>query len=228
MSKGKFIVLDGLDGSGKGTQSKRLVDRLKDEGHKIELADFPQYGKWSAQFVEHYLRGEFGSSTEVTARQASYFYALDRYEASFQIRAWLDSGTMVLSNRYVSANKGHQVGKLATEEEMKETIDWINNLEYGELNIPVPDLTIFLHMSPEIGNKLVGDKGEREYLKGKSHDIHEADIEHLRNAERAYLFCLDNDPVDNWKRIVCYEKDQPRTREAIHEDVYALVKDLIN
>jgi len=218
--KGKFVVLDGTDGSGKATQVKLLANRLRQEGYKVEIADFPQYGNWSSQFVERYLRGEFGQAKEVKAKQASLFYALDRYAASFQIRKWLDEGTIVISNRYTSANKGHQLGKLKSDEERQVFLDWINDLEYNTLGIPVPDLTLFVHMTPEIGQKLVDKKAEREYTQGEKRDIHEADINHLRDAEKAYFFCLDNDQKENWKRIVCFEDDKPKTIESIHGEIY--------
>lgn len=228
MYPGKFIVIDGLDGSGKKTQADLLLERLRKDGYQVEMVDFPQYDSWSSEFVQRYLRGEFGTSKEVNPKQASYFYALDRFAASFQVKKWLQEGKIVISNRYVSANKGHQVGKVYTDEKKKEILDWINGMEYGDLGIPIPNLTLFLHMTPEIGQKLVNMKSQREYLQGKKMDIHEADINHLKDAEKAYIFCLDNDPVENWKRIVCYEANEPRTIPAIHEDVYREVISLIN
>ncbi|MBU4493296.1 MAG: thymidylate kinase, partial [Nanoarchaeota archaeon] len=106
--KGKFIVIAGTDGSGKATQIKILVKRLKDKGYEVEIADFPQYGKKSAALVEEYLNGKFGLAEEVGPYRASIFYACDRYAASFKIKEWLDEGKIVVSNRYVSANVGHQ------------------------------------------------------------------------------------------------------------------------
>ncbi len=222
--RGKFIVLDGTDGSGKGTQVNLLCARLRKEGYQVEIADFPQYGNWSSQFVERYLRGEFGGAKEVKAKQASLFYALDRYAASFQIRQWLEEGKIVLANRYTSANKGHQLGKLNTDEERQKFLDWINEIEYSVLNIPIPDLTLFIHMSPEIGQKLVDMKEAREYTQGEKRDIHEADIGHLQDAEKAYFYCLNNDSIENWKKVICFEGDQPKTIDSIHEEIYEEIK----
>ncbi len=220
---GKFIVIDGTDGAGKSTQTTLLVDRLKSEGCKVEMADFPQYGNWSAQFVERYLRGEFGSLGEIGAKKGSLFYALDRYAASFRIRDCLKQGTHVVSNRYVSANKGHQLGKLDDDTEKMSFLNWLNDLEYTILGIPIPDLTLLLHMTPEIGQTLVDQKGARAYVGGKKRDIHEADVSHLKRAEQAYLFCVERDQSENWQKIVCFENDKPREIAAIHEDVYTLV-----
>ncbi len=223
VNDGKFIVIDGTDGAGKKTQATLLVERLKSEGHKVEMADFPQYGNWSAQFVERYLRGEFGELSEIGAKKGSLFYALDRYAASFQIRDWLKQGTDVVSNRYVSANKGHQLGKLDDDGEKKSFLNWLNELEYSILGIPVPDLTLLLHMTPEIGQTLVDKKEARAYVGGKKKDIHEADVNHLKRAEQAYLFCLEHDQSENWQKVVCFEGDRPREIAVIHEDVYRIV-----
>ena len=225
--KGRFIVLDGTDGSGKGTQVNLLVSKLKQEGYQVEIADFPQYGTWSSQFVERYLRGEFGTAKEVQAKQASLFYALDRYAASFQIRKWLEEGKIVIANRYTSANKGHQLGKLSSDEEKKVFLDWINELEYQILRIPVPDLTLFVHMKPEIGQKLVDQKEDREYTQGEKRDIHEADLTHLQDAEKAYFYCLNKDSVENWKKITCFEGTEPKTIELIHQTIFEIVKNNI-
>ena len=226
-TKGKFIVIDGLDGSGKGTQTNLLVQRLRQEGYAVEMADFPQYGNWSAQFVERYLQGEFGSLNEISAKKASLFYALDRYAASFQIRKWLEEGKIVIANRYVSSNKGHQLGKIKDQQEMKPFLDWINEMEYAILGLPVPDLTLFLHMAPEIGQRLVDQKKERAYTQGKKRDLHEADINHLQNAERAYLFCLEHDRSENWQRMVCFSDKNPRSVEEIHQNIYQKIMKII-
>ncbi|MBT4935870.1 hypothetical protein HOL21_01685 [Candidatus Woesearchaeota archaeon] len=222
MKRGMFIVIDGLDGSGKGVQTTKLVERLQQEQYPVEMADFPQYDNWSAVFVQQYLNGAFGSASEVSAKKASLFYALDRFAAGSKIQQWLDEGKVVISNRYVSANKGHQLGKITDETEMGEFLSWLNEIEYSTLEIPIPDMTLFLHMSPEIGQRLVDKKGERSYTDRKR-DIHEEDLDHLQNAERAYLFCLDNDPVENWQRIVCFEGNEPRTIDDIHAEVYQKV-----
>lgn len=224
---GKLIVIEGTDGAGKATQAKLLIDRLRDEGYSVETVDFPQYTQKSAHFVERYLRGEFGPAEEVGAKRASLFFALDRYDASFRMWDWLKEGKIIISNRYVSANKGHQLGKISEPTEMKKFLGWINELEYDILKIPRPDLTLFLHMPPEIGQQLVDKKDDRSYLQGKKRDIHEADISHLRNAERAYLFCLENDSTEKWDRIICHDQDQPKPIPVIHEEVYRRVKTIL-
>ena len=175
-------------------------------------------------FVQRYLRGEFGSSEKVKPKQASLFYALDRYAAKDRIGQWLQEGHIVISNRYVSANKGHQLGKVQGDKARQEFLDWINEIEYGLLEIPKPDVTILLHVPAEFAQQLVDQKDSREYLHGKKRDIHEDDLHHLKNAEQAYLFCLEHDTEENWKKIICWEGKQLKSREAVHEEIYVLVK----
>ncbi len=124
---GKFIVIDGTDGSGKGTQTEILVNRLRNLGHDVAMADFPQYGQVSAGLVEEYLNGNYGKAEEVGPYRASIFYACDRYDASFKIRKWLEEGKIVISNRYVTANMGHQGGKISSQKRRKNILTGYTN-----------------------------------------------------------------------------------------------------
>lgn len=166
MKKGKFIVIDGTDGSGKATQMKLLVKELRKKGYKVEVFDFPQYGKKSAGLVEEYLNGKYGSAQDVGPYRGSIFYACDRYAASFKIRKFLEEGKIVISNRYVTANMGHQGGKIKNPKERKRYFNWLYDLEYRIFEIPKPDLNIILHVDAAIAQKLVDNKGVRNYIKG--------------------------------------------------------------
>lgn len=221
MKKGKFIVIEGTDGSGKGTQVALLVESLKAQDVPVEVADFPQYGSFSGAFVAKYLRGEYGTANEVGPYRGSIFYAVDRYDKSFDIRRWLGEGKIVVSNRYVSANMGHQTGKIVGKKKRDEFLAWLENLEYKIFNIPKPDLTILLYMPPEIGQKLVDQKAKREYTKGKKRDIHEADLDHLKKASQAYLYVAKK---YDWKVIKCVENGVILSREEIHKKILDLVK----
>ncbi|MBU6390482.1 thymidylate kinase [Patescibacteria group bacterium] len=187
MRKGRLIVIEGTDGSGKATQTKFLAERFRKSGIPFELADFPQYGKPTGYFAEKYLRGEYGTAEEVGPYRGSILYAVDRYDKSFDIRRWLSEGKIVVANRYVSANMGHQAGKIKNKREREKFIKWLIDLEYGIFNIPKPDITILLHVPPAVGQKFVDQKGERAYTKGRKRDIHEEDIAHLEQAAEAYL-----------------------------------------
>lgn len=226
--KGKFIVIDGIDGSGKATQAELLKNKLIEMGNLVELADFPQYGDKSASLVEMYLNGNFGTADEVGPYRGSIFYAVDRYAASFKIKEWLAEGKFVISNRYVSANKGHQTSKIRTLEERRKFIDWLNQLEYELFDIPIPDLTIFLHVPSDIGYALVLKKMERKYIKGKKQDIHEADKKHLKHAEKAYLELIEGgDPYENWIKIACSENDKILPVNIIAERIFDVVSDKV-
>lgn len=219
--KGKFVVIDGTDGSGKATQTQLLIETLKTEGYQVEMADFPQYGQKSAGLVEDYLNGKYG---QVSPQAASIFYAVDRFDASFKIKEWLDAGKVVVANRYVTANAGHQGGKIADDIDRMKFFRWLDNLEYGIFNIPKPDLNIILHMPAEMAQKLVDQKSAsaREYVGGKKRDLHEADLNHLQNAEKVYMEIAKLFP--NTKLVECVQEEQLLTKEEVHNKVWALVR----
>lgn len=221
--KSQFIVIDGTDGSGKGTQITRLAERLKAEGQDALMVDFPRYGNPSAFFVERYLRGEYGSGEDVGAYRASLFYALDRYDASAEIRSALEQGRIVISNRYTSANKGHQMCKIKDPEERQRYLAWVNDLEYRLLGVPKPDMTFLLHVPADVGFELIAKKDERAYLKGKVRDIHEEDREHLHAAEQSYLSLVETDSTENWKLIRGMDGDRLKTIEEVHEEIWQAI-----
>ncbi len=223
--KGKLIVIDGTDGSGKATQTKLLVERLKKEGYSVEVVDFPRYGQKSAALVEEHLNGKFGSADEVGPYIASIFYACDRYAASFKMREWIDDGKIIISNRYVSANVGHQGGKIKDLKERNKYLDWLFDLEFNIFGIPKPDKNILLYMPPEIGQKLVDQKDLREYIeKNKKRDIYEENLNHLKNAADAYIYAAKK---YGWDKIDCAPNGELRTREDISEEVWEKVMKLI-
>lgn len=221
MPQGKLIVIDGTDGSGKTVQANRLIERLRAEGRTAQPLDFPQYGKPSAYFVEKYLKGDYGGVNEVGPKVASVFFALDRYDAAQRIRQLLAEGTILVSNRYVSANKGHQTGKIADPDEQVEFLDWLNAFEYGLMGVPRPDLTLLLHVTAEIGFELSHSRD------GDKQDIHQKDLNHLKAAEQAYLRLPQIDKAENWQVIECVERGKLLPIETIHERIWRSVSDLI-
>ncbi len=218
--KGKFIIIDGTDGSGKTTQLKLLEEKLKKENYNIETIDFPQYNTKSAGLVEEYLEGKYGSPEEVGPYRASIFYACDRYDASFKIKKWLSEGKIVLANRYVASNMGHQGGKIENKEERKKYFEWNYNLEYNIFKIPKPDLSIILHVKSEVSQKLSLQRN-REDWKGKTKDIHEEDLNHLKKAELVYLEISKMFP--EFILIECSSQDEILTRKEIHKLVWSEV-----
>ncbi len=219
---GKFIVFEGIDGSGKSTQSRLLKNHVEKEGYIVTATDFPQYGKKSAGLVEEYLAGKYGQSRDVTPYQASIFYACDRFDASFKIRRWLREGKIIVSDRYIGSNVGHQGGKMKNKSEWKKYLNWLFELEYGLFNIPKPDITIILKSIPEKSQSLTGDEQkikERKHLEGKSKDIHEKDLSHLADAERSYMDWAQEFPEKKCL-IECYKDGELLSPEVIHEKVW--------
>jgi dTMP kinase len=224
--KGKFIVLDGTDGSGKATQTEILAARLRTSGCEVEVADFPQYGNKSAGLVEEYLNGQYGEADAAGPYRASIFYAVDRYAASFKIKKWLDAGKIVISNRYVTANMAHQGGKIKDDSQRKKYFSWLYKLEYKLFKIPQPDLNIILHVPAEIAQKLVDQKESRAYIGGAKRDIHEADLNHLKNAEKVYLEIAES--FFGFTLIECARSGQIMPREEISDLIWGKVKPMVN
>lgn len=219
MSKGKLIVIDGTDGSGKQTQTKRLIERLQAEGHPVQTLAFPQYGQKSAALVEEYLAGKFGSAQEVGPKAASIFYAADRYAASRQIREWLEAGQHVVLDRYVSANMGHQGGKIADPEERVAFFRWNDELEHGIFGIPRPDLTLILHCPYEIAHELTRQRD------GDDQDIHQADADHLKQAEATYLAMAEM--FAEMRLVSCCPSGQLLPVEEIHSSIWTIIEPML-
>jgi len=225
MPRGKFIVIEGTDGSGKTEQFNRLLLRLP-EGFAFKTLDFPQYDEPSSYFVREYLNGNYGAleDEEIGPRLASMFYSLDRFDASEKkLKKWLTDGTTVIANRYVGSNMGHQGGKIGNEKKRKDFFDWLYNLEYTICGIPRPDLNIVLHMPAEIAQELVDKKSERNYIGGKKRDLHEANLEHLRHAENIYLEIAKLFP-ENFTVVECAPGGKLLSIEEIHEHVWAIAR----
>ena len=220
MVKGKLIVIDGTDGSGKGTQTEKLVERLKSEGHSVFMLDFPQYGERSATMVEDYLNGKFGTAEEVGPYRASIFYACDRFAAAAEAKKRIEAGEICICNRYVSANMGHQAGKISDDAEKDKFLDWLKDLEFNIFGIPEPDCQILLYADPVVAQTLVDKKGHRDYVGGEKRDIHEDDIDHLKNASEAFLYCAKK---FDWNVVECTPGDKMRSIEDIHQEVYGIV-----
>ncbi len=221
---GKFIVIDGTDGSGKATQTELLAQRLKRFGLEVETADFPQYNTKSAGLVEEYLSGKYGSAEAVGPYRSSIFYACDRFDASFLIKKWLAQGKIVISNRYVTANMGHQGAKIKNALERKVFFNWLYELEYEIFEIPEPDLNIILRVRAEIAQTLAKQR-RREDWAGKQRDLHEENLSHLKNAETAYQEIARSFP--NMFLIDCVQNNKLLARETINELIWQRIKKLV-
>lgn len=212
-----FIAIEGTDCSGKATQTKLLKERFMAEGQPTETFAFPRYGKPACVLVEKYLHGEYGTAVEVGPFAGSMFYAADRYDASFDIRKNLEAGTNVICDRFTSSNMGHQAGKIDDLTERDSYLEWLDNLEFKLLNIPRPDKIVFLYVHPEISQKLMAERADKDYLKGKKKDMHEADMDHLMKASNAFLYVAKK---YNWIVIDCAPEGELLSIDTIHEMVW--------
>ena len=224
----KFIVIDGTDGSGKGTQISLLEAELKACGYSVLLVDFPQYGEKSCTLVEEYLNGVYGSASEVNAYQASVFYAVDRFAAKFKMQEHLAQGGVILANRYVSSNQIHQSGKMKDAQQLQDFLTWLDHFEFTLMGIPRPDRVFFLDVPPHISDRLVEDKGVRSYIRGgKSKDIHEEDEQHIMDAYTRACELVDR--YEEWSRLDCLdEQGALRSIESIAQELATEVKRILH
>lgn len=226
---GKFIVIDGIDGSGKGTQTTLLVKKLKKLGVPVKTIDFPQYyNNFFGELLGEYLAGEYGDFTQVDPRVASVLYAADRFESSKQIKAWLDAGYNVIADRYVSANQIHQGGKIADPKERKEFMNWLAKMEYQIFQIPKPSLVIYLDVPFEVSKEWLKQKIakiKKKYLKGRQ-DVAEENLTYLKNSRQSALMLVEENK--NWRKIECCQGMTCLPVEAVHERVFAIAQEHLN
>jgi dTMP kinase len=225
-STGKFIVIEGTDGSGKGTHTQLLVDWLKQQNKPVVKYEFPRHGQASAYFVDQYLSGAYGDLNEVSAQQGSLFYAMDRFEASLDIRKSRDGGSIIIADRYVGSNMAHQGGKIDSEIKRLEYYKWNDQLEYDILGIPRPDLNIVLRMPPAQAQAFVDQKTQRSYIATGNRDIHEDNLDHLERADKTYDEICKLFP-DTFVQIECVAGGQVRPLKQIQADIQSLVHELI-
>lgn len=226
--KGKLIVIDGSDGSGKTTQVKLLVERLKKEKFKVEMVDFPEYNNnFFGAFVGKCLSEEEYNWLHIHPKIASTIYAADRFESKTEIEKWLAQGRIVIANRYVSANQIHQGGKIKNAKKRAEFMNWLAEMEYGVFKIPKPDVVFYLHLPVKDSLRLIEERNKtqtRAYLKSKK-DVHEGDIDFLKNSRTSALWLAKREK--NWIKIDCSDAKRIFSREEIAEEVYKNVKQIL-
>lgn len=222
---GTFLVIEGTDGSGKGTQFKLLVERLGKEGYDVATFDFPQYDEPSSYFVKEYLNGKYGTAEEVGPYTGSLFYALDRYQAAFEIRRALAENKVVVANRFTGSNMAHQGTKFRHSEQRRGYFIWLDNLEFQMLGIPRPDKSFVLRVPASIAQSLVDQKEARSYT-DKKRDLHEADIQHLERSVEVYDDLCKLFPKD-FTRIDCVRGDKLMDIESVHQHLWKTIEPLL-
>ncbi len=216
---GRIIVIEGLDASGKDTQSRMLKERLEKEGYETYKLDLPYYNDPSSTLVKMYLGGELGEKpSDVNAYAASTFYAVDRY-ASFK-KHWqkeYESDKIIIANRYTTSNASHQMTKLP-KSEWDKYLQWLFSFEYNQMEIPEPATVIFLNMPVDISQKLLMKRYEGD---GNKKDVHERDVEYLRACHEAAAYASKK---LGWNVVLCGENGEPFSFESISDKIYDIVK----
>ena len=208
-------MIEGLDGSGKGTQAELLTERLRQQGEAVRKVSFPDYASDSSALVKMYLSGQFGTDpADVNAYAASAFYAVDRF-ASFK-RDWgkfYADGGIIVADRYTTSNAVHQCSKLPREQ-WDGFLAWLFDFEYRLLGIPTPDAVIYLNVDPAVSQRLMTGRYRGDESKK---DIHEGNLSYLQRSREAAAYCSRK---LGWREIACCENGEMRSISAIGEEIF--------
>jgi dTMP kinase len=221
--KGKLVVIDGTDGSGKGTQTELLLKYLDEHKKKNKYIDFPRYyTSFHGRMVGRYLKGEFGSLQSASPYLTSLFYALDRLTARDEIIDWLEEGNTVVANRYTTSSMAFQTARVEKDKQ-EEFVKWLYDMEYKEHKLPKEDVVLFLYVPVEISQKLLEQKNKRDYMGGKQKDINEADAKYQKDVLKLYLDLAKKHP--HWEVIKCVDaKGKLLAIPKVHAKVIAALK----
>lgn len=214
----RLIVIEGLDGSGKSTQTEILKSELEEAGTELRQIKLPDYENPSSSLVRMYLAGDFGTKPDdVNAYAASSFYAVDRF-ANYTVK-WkkdYEGGKLILADRYTTSNASHQMTKLE-KSEWDHYLEWLSDFEYVKMGIPKPSLVVFLDMPVEVSQKLMTGRYSGDETKK---DVHEADVEYLKACREAGLYAAEK---LGWQVVKCYDGDEPRPIDDIAADIRFIV-----
>lgn len=222
--KGKLVVIDGTDGSGKGTQTELLLKYLDQHEIPNKYIDFPRYyTSFHGKMVGRYLAGEFGSLESASPYLSSLFYAMDRLTARDEIVDWLEEGNTVIANRYTTSSMAFQTARVEKDKQ-EEFLRWLYSMEYKEHKLPKEDLVIFLYVPVEMSQKLIEKKEKREYTKGKKKDVYEANVEYQKNVLKLYMELAKR--YKHWEVIECVDaKGKLLSIEAVHKKIMKTLKE---
>ncbi len=220
MKKGKFIVVDGNDGSGKATQVKELVKNLRKNKIKVKTIDFPRYyNNFFGKFIGECLVGENGNFLKLNPKVASVLYAADRFESATQIKKWLESGFNVIADRYVSSNQIHQGGKITDNKKRKEFLSWLEKMEFEVFKLPRPNMIIYLDVPVKITQELLAkddNQKKKKYQNGKK-DVVENNLRYLEKSRVSAIKMIKEN--NHWTTINCVKDEKLREIKDISEEI---------
>lgn len=220
---GKLIVIDGGNGSGKTTQTKLLIDYLKQNKIQVRSVDFPQYySSFHGKTVAKFLRGEFGTLDQVSPYLSSLAFAVDRASIKREMDDFLAKGGYIVANRYATSSLAHQSAKFSDSTKQNEFLDWLYDLEYKVHKIPKENVVIYLYVPVDFGKKLTLKKGKRAYLKGQNEDIEENDHAYRIKTEKMYLQLAKQ--YKHWHKIDCIKNNNLLPVETIHQEIIKTLK----
>ena len=208
-NRGKLIAIEGIDGSGKQTQVRLLARELEARGLSVLSTGFPQYGSWFGKMVGQFLNGDFGPLDSLDPHFTALLYAGDRFECKQPIVAALESGDVVVADRYIASNLAHQTARSAPDKR-DDFRAWIEHLEYNIYGLPKEDLVLYLRLPPREAHSLVAKKSARDYTQA-AHDILESDLSHLQDAADMYDLLSRR---SNWKTVECFDPASQSIRPA--------------
>jgi dTMP kinase len=213
MANGLLIVFEGVDGSGKATQSKLLLEALTNRGIACEHIEIPAYEKhFFGKLLRECLDGEHGDFVRLDPKIASALYGCDRLEYAAEICDWRREGKVIIADRFTSSNQVHQGGKIRDERERAEFVRWIDEMEHEVLGVPRPDLVLYLSMSLETSKRLMHERKK---------DTVESDDTYLAQSHEAGHWLAGREP--NWHVIESEKEGALRPIPDIHEEVLDLV-----
>ena len=222
MKRGPLIAIEGIDGTGKGTQAQLLVQALEARGRTVQLFSFPAYQRTLAgSLIGAYLDGQMGPPRQIDSRLTAVLYALDRFELKGSIEQAQKEGVVALCDRYVGSNLAHQAAR-TPQGGRRALRKMIEDLEFGVFGLPRPDLVVYLDMTDRLAQERIRQKAARAYT-AKQMDELEADGAHLRMALSEYR--RQARTSKGWTLVPTVSRGgEPRTREAIHADVVEAIE----
>jgi len=218
MNKGRIIVLEGLDSSGKATQTELLKEKLEKNGVKAKIYSFPRYNEFFGKLIAKYLKGELGKKEVLPEEFVSLLYSLDRYEIKKEIEEKLGQGFTLIMDRYYTSNFAYQSAKFEDTKKKSEFIEWMKKIEE---RMPKPDLVCFLDVPAEFSQKLMDSRKQKDYMKEKK-DIHEKDFGYQKKVRKEFIELCGKER--NWIKIDCVEGNKLKTKNEISEMLWKHVK----